>query len=209
MSDQYNAAQPYGGAPSQQKGPDNPSSDYQAMLPYWQMVEAINGGAETIRRAGELYLHRMTNESADDYRIRRIRAVHQHLSRCKPQSCVKCSICSKQQRHKPSCRFHSCCLISDGKLRRVPFRACARFKSGTWRPSLLRLSRSPAALFIQSRQDPFRLPDGADPKNSLAGFVSPQRVQVLTIIRAAPFSSFSLLWFGLFELGRNLGKIEP
>lgn len=74
MSDQYNAAQPYGGAPSQQKGPDNPSSDYQAMLPYWQMVEAINGGAETIRRAGELYLHRMTNESADDYRIRRTSA---------------------------------------------------------------------------------------------------------------------------------------
>src|SRR6266550_8527097 len=61
----------YVGAPDPQKGPDNPSSDYSAMLPYWNMVEAINGGAETIRAAGELYLPKMTNESDEDYRIRR------------------------------------------------------------------------------------------------------------------------------------------
>jgi hypothetical protein len=61
----------YTGAADQDKGPDNPSSDYAAMLPYWQMVEAINGGAETMRAAGELYLPRMTNESPEDYRLRR------------------------------------------------------------------------------------------------------------------------------------------
>jgi hypothetical protein len=81
MSDQYSAAQPYGGAPSQQKGPDNPSSDYQAMLPYWQMVEAINGGAETIRAAGELYLPKFPEESPDDYRIRRTSAPFTNIYR--------------------------------------------------------------------------------------------------------------------------------
>src|SRR5258708_7151939 len=35
------------------------------------MVDASNGGAETIRAAGELYLPKMTNESVDDYKIRR------------------------------------------------------------------------------------------------------------------------------------------
>jgi hypothetical protein len=61
----------YVGAPDSQKGPDNPSSDYKAMIDYWNMVEAINGGAETMRAAGEVYLPRMTNESVEDYRIRR------------------------------------------------------------------------------------------------------------------------------------------
>jgi hypothetical protein len=37
----------YTGAADQDKGPDNPSSDYSAMLPYWEMVNSINGGAET------------------------------------------------------------------------------------------------------------------------------------------------------------------
>jgi hypothetical protein len=50
----------YTGAADQDKGPDNPSSDYSAMLPYWEMVNSINGGAETIRAAGELYLPKMT-----------------------------------------------------------------------------------------------------------------------------------------------------
>jgi len=58
----------YTGAADQDKGPDNPSSDYSAMLPYWEMVNSINGGAETIRAAGELYLPKMTNESSEDYR---------------------------------------------------------------------------------------------------------------------------------------------
>ena len=37
-------------------GPDNPSSDYQAMSGYWAMIEAINGGAVEIRKGGESYL---------------------------------------------------------------------------------------------------------------------------------------------------------
>jgi hypothetical protein len=61
----------YVGAPDPQKGPDNPSSDYKAMQDYWKMVECINGGAETMRAAGELYLPRMTNENVEDYRLRR------------------------------------------------------------------------------------------------------------------------------------------
>jgi hypothetical protein len=49
------------------------------------MVDAINGGAETIRSAGELYLPKMTNESVDDYKIRRRAApftnIYQDVSR--------------------------------------------------------------------------------------------------------------------------------
>jgi hypothetical protein len=60
------------------------------MLPYWEMVEAINGGAETIRAAGDRYLPRMTNESEEDYRIRRGSAPFtKHIRRYEPQSCVK------------------------------------------------------------------------------------------------------------------------
>jgi hypothetical protein len=68
----------YIGAADQHKGPDNPSSDYSAMLPYWNMVEAINGGAETIRAAGELYLPKMPNESADDYRLQMSHSPDRH-----------------------------------------------------------------------------------------------------------------------------------
>src|SRR6266700_811647 len=71
MADLYLGANLYAGAPDPQKGPDNPSSDYKAMVDYWIMVDAINGGAATMRAAGDLYLPRMTNESIDDYRIRR------------------------------------------------------------------------------------------------------------------------------------------
>jgi len=38
------------------------STDYNAMLPYWNMIDAILGGAETIRAAGELYLPRFVEE---------------------------------------------------------------------------------------------------------------------------------------------------
>jgi hypothetical protein len=61
----------YTGAADQQKGPDNPSSDYKAMIDYWEMIEAINGGAETMRTAGVKYLPRFPEESDEDYRIRR------------------------------------------------------------------------------------------------------------------------------------------
>ncbi len=47
--------------------PDAKSSDYSAMLPYWQMIEAILGGADTMRAAGETYLPKFENESRADY----------------------------------------------------------------------------------------------------------------------------------------------
>lgn len=49
------------------KGPDNPSSDHKAMADYWAMIEAINGGAETMRAAGEKYLPKFDNEDIRDY----------------------------------------------------------------------------------------------------------------------------------------------
>jgi hypothetical protein len=55
----------------QDKGPDNPSSDHQTMSPYWEMIECINGGAETMRAAGEKYLPKFENETQADYRHRR------------------------------------------------------------------------------------------------------------------------------------------
>lgn len=54
-----------------EKGPDNPSSDYMAMKDYWAMIEAINGGADAMRRAAELHLPKFENESNDDYKYRR------------------------------------------------------------------------------------------------------------------------------------------
>lgn len=58
----------------QEKGPDNPSSDYRAMRDYWAMVDAINGGAETMRAAGECHLPKFENETVDDYKHRRAAA---------------------------------------------------------------------------------------------------------------------------------------
>lgn len=51
--------------------PDAPSGDYAAMKPYWDMVEAILGGAARMRAAGEAYLPRFINETREDYEYRR------------------------------------------------------------------------------------------------------------------------------------------
>lgn len=50
--------------------PDTPSSDYEAMAPYWTMVDAILGGAETMRGAGKEFLPQFPNETADNYKYR-------------------------------------------------------------------------------------------------------------------------------------------
>lgn len=54
--------------------PDNTSSDYDAMLPYWRMVADIMGGTKAMRqrRAGSVnpYLPKFPNESAADYEYR-------------------------------------------------------------------------------------------------------------------------------------------
>ena len=53
-----------------EKGPDTPSSDYEAMRPYWAMVTAIMGGTATMRAAGETYLPRFEHESKKCYDTR-------------------------------------------------------------------------------------------------------------------------------------------
>lgn len=51
--------------------PDTVSSDYEAMQPHWLKVEAILGGADAMREAGETYLPRFPNETEADYEYRR------------------------------------------------------------------------------------------------------------------------------------------
>lgn len=54
-----------------QNSPDATSSDYDAMKPYWDQVDAILEGAGAIRAAGELYLPQFPNEQTADYTYRR------------------------------------------------------------------------------------------------------------------------------------------
>lgn len=65
----------------QEPGPDTPSSDYEAMAPYWRMVGAMIDGADAMRAAGELYLPRFGGESADDYEFRRKHAKFTNIFR--------------------------------------------------------------------------------------------------------------------------------
>jgi Domain of unknown function (DUF4055) len=46
-----------------------PSADHMAMMPYWDKVDAILGGAETMRKA-KRYLPKFPNESDGDYNFR-------------------------------------------------------------------------------------------------------------------------------------------
>lgn len=50
--------------------PDTTSSDYDAMLPYWDKVDAILSGADAMRSAGEVYLPKFPNEIEADYTYR-------------------------------------------------------------------------------------------------------------------------------------------
>lgn len=50
--------------------PDTTSSDYEAMSPYWEKVEAILGGEDEIRAGGQAYLPKFPNEDPDDYKYR-------------------------------------------------------------------------------------------------------------------------------------------
>lgn len=54
----------------EKKEPDNTSSDYDAMAPYWAMASTMLAGAAAMRKAGNLYLPKFTNESEGDYKIR-------------------------------------------------------------------------------------------------------------------------------------------
>ena len=42
--------------------PSCTSSDYDVMAPYWELVDAILGGAPAMRKGGEKYLPRSQNE---------------------------------------------------------------------------------------------------------------------------------------------------
>ncbi|CAN0653115.1 DUF4055 domain-containing protein [Nitratireductor aquimarinus] len=50
--------------------PNNTSSDYDAMLPYWTMIDDIMGGAKTMRAAKEHYLPRFEKEDREEYEAR-------------------------------------------------------------------------------------------------------------------------------------------
>ena len=50
--------------------PSAVSGDYAAMAPFWNMVDAILGGSQTMRDAREAYLPTFPNESKPDYNIR-------------------------------------------------------------------------------------------------------------------------------------------
>lgn len=58
----------------EKKTPDSPSSDYEAMEPYWDKVGAILGGAAAMRAAGTKYLPKFPHEAKDDYELRRTAA---------------------------------------------------------------------------------------------------------------------------------------
>lgn len=50
--------------------PNTPSADHAAMADYWSMVDAIMGGAKTMRAAGETFLPKFEVESDQEYRLR-------------------------------------------------------------------------------------------------------------------------------------------
>jgi hypothetical protein len=54
-----------------EKKPNDVSSDYEAMAPYWKMVATILGGADAMRAAGPAYLPKFANETDADYDFRR------------------------------------------------------------------------------------------------------------------------------------------
>lgn len=49
---------------------NDPSSDYQEMSDYWDMISAIMGGTPKMREAGQKYLPKFESESRDSYASR-------------------------------------------------------------------------------------------------------------------------------------------
>ena len=56
--------------PDHQEKPDTRSSDFEAMLPYWNMVETILDGTPAMRKAGDKYLPKFPKEVKSDYKYR-------------------------------------------------------------------------------------------------------------------------------------------
>lgn len=61
--------------------PNATSCDYDAMKPYWLMVETILDGADAMRSAGEGYLPRFPNETKENYDYRRKNAKFTNIFR--------------------------------------------------------------------------------------------------------------------------------
>jgi hypothetical protein len=61
--------------PKKEAGPDTLSAAYEYMAPLWDKIQAVLGGTETMRAAGDLYLPRHTRESDDAYQERLSRTV--------------------------------------------------------------------------------------------------------------------------------------
>lgn len=60
---------------------NDPSSDYQEMSDYWDMISAIMGGTPKMRAAGQKYLPKFESESRDSYEERRQHAVFTNIFR--------------------------------------------------------------------------------------------------------------------------------
>lgn len=57
-------------AKKDEKSPETTSMAYDAMMPRWQLMDALLGGTETMRAAGQTYLPKHPAEELDDYRRR-------------------------------------------------------------------------------------------------------------------------------------------
>lgn len=58
-------------APKNVNSPDNTSTDYDLMEPYWDMVDTILAGTQAMRAAGKKYLPQFPGESDEKYTYRR------------------------------------------------------------------------------------------------------------------------------------------
>lgn len=61
--------------------PIDTSADYNAMKPYWDMVETILGGAKAMRQAAKTYLPKFPQEREKDYEYRRSNAKFTNIYR--------------------------------------------------------------------------------------------------------------------------------
>jgi hypothetical protein len=57
------------------KSPATTSSAYDCMMPFWKMIEAVLGGTDTMRAAGETYLPRHSEETDEGYQARLLGSV--------------------------------------------------------------------------------------------------------------------------------------
>ena len=63
------------------ESPNTRSSDFDAMMPYWDMVETILNGAEAMRKAGTKYLPKFPKEIDGDYKYRQDNAKFTNIYR--------------------------------------------------------------------------------------------------------------------------------